>query len=514
MEGDLDNPPDEQIDLSEDQILSNIEMQNMELEALTMTLNEKEMKVTEDIENGVAFKMLELHIKPQKFGSPINMNVLHSKGFQVKQEQIEQLPKITLKIKLKRAYPSSQPAIIMIEGFYEKFMSKIEEILNSKWSEDQLILYEWFTYCQQDIIIDLLNDKKELIVDSIQYQQYKEEMIDTIKYTLDIEETNCEICYQLLVGHDNFLILNACGHYFCKSCMHQYAEDLINQGEISKLLCPHYSGCKTFLTEVNLRSINIPEDQIEKLTKFSINQAIEKMDDFGWCPVTACGAPAEVDKVKNFGQCTQCRFVFCITCREKYHFFKQCPALKIHNTNYDQLEKDAQIDNFVKNQFNQIQEQMNLHYIKQCTKQCPNCKFTIQKVDGCNKMICSRCGIFFCWMCVKQISGYSHFSESPQCGDILGAEIPDNIQNKHEVKYDIVADVLKDCIHCPECRTLITRIDACNLLKCYQCKNEFCYQCGRATPEGKDHYENTNCYYLDFDQIKMSKQLNKKHKFF
>jgi hypothetical protein len=31
-------------------------------------------------------------------------------------------------------------------------------------------------------------------------------------------------------------------------------------------------------------------------------------------------------------------------------------------------------------------------------------------------------------MCVKVISGYDHFRESPECGDILGAQIKDDLE--------------------------------------------------------------------------------------
>ena len=70
---------------------------------------------------------------------------------------------------------------------------------------------------------------------------------------------------------------------------------------------------------------------------------------------------------------------------------------------------------------------MNLYYISRCTKSCPNCQFSIAKIDGCNKMICTRCGIFFCWMCLENFKGYEHFTESPQCGDIILADISHNL---------------------------------------------------------------------------------------
>jgi hypothetical protein len=78
-----------------------------------------------------------------------------------------------------------------------------------------------------------------------------------------------------------------------------------------------------------LKIVGVEQEIIEKFNIFSISQAIEGMDDFGWCPTPQCGSPAEIDKVKNFGLCTQCHFQFCLTCKEKYHFFKRCPALTV-----------------------------------------------------------------------------------------------------------------------------------------------------------------------------------------
>ena len=42
-------------------------------------------------------------------------------------------------------------------------------------------------------------------------------------------------------------------------------------------------------------------------------------------------------------------------------------------------------------------------------------------------MTCGRCGKYFCWKCVKPIDGYGHFSEFPECSDIIGAELPKDI---------------------------------------------------------------------------------------
>jgi hypothetical protein len=45
-------------------------------------------------------------------------------------------------------------------------------------------------------------------------------------------------------------------------------------------------------------------------------------------------------------------------------------------------------------------------------------------------MTCVRCGKYFCWNCLHVITGYEHFADFPQCGDILAAAIPEKIEKE------------------------------------------------------------------------------------
>ena len=60
-------------------------------------------------------------------------------------------------------------------------------------------------------------------------------------------------------------------------------------------------------------------------------------------------------------------------------------------------------------------------------------------------------------MCLKVISGYEHFKESPICGDILGANIPDQVHvgdaEAEEEKY-LMKLALKHTIQCPKCKEI------------------------------------------------------------
>lgn len=42
-------------------------------------------------------------------------------------------------------------------------------------------------------------------------------------------------------------------------------------------------------------------------------------------------------------------------------------------------------------------------------KFCVNCKFLIQKNEGCNYMQCVKCKYDFCWICFEEWKKYSFF---------------------------------------------------------------------------------------------------------
>jgi hypothetical protein len=53
-------------------------------------------------------------------------------------------------------------------------------------------------------------------------------------------------------------------------------------------------------------------------------------------------------------------------------------------------------------------------------KQCPNCEIDIQKIGGCNRMHCTSCGHFFCWLCLGDYVAYGkHFCGKDNVRDPL-----------------------------------------------------------------------------------------------
>lgn len=106
------------------------------------------------------------------------------------------------------------------------------------------------------------------------------------------------------------------------------------------------------------------------------------MEDMGWCP--RCKEPTVLDLEKQRAECTNCCFIFCTQCQEKYHGQRRCEKLKVSLKTLKELGQS--VDNQIKNisykdkaLFNKMSEAANLMYMVNCTKKCPNktCKARI-----------------------------------------------------------------------------------------------------------------------------------------
>ena len=127
-------------------------------------------------------------------------------------------------------------------------------------------------------------------------------------------------------------------------------------------------------------------------------------------------------------------------------------------------------------------------------------------------MTCSRCGTYYCWSCGIQITGYSHFTDFGECGDILAANLREtlNEETEQDVKNNLFnkyKDQIEyfDFVICPSCNKAIDhdRGVKVNLKSCENCKCNFCNNCNKILDKdeevAKKHYEISDCYYLNID---------------
>lgn len=104
-------------------------------------------------------------------------------------------------------------------------------------------------------------------------------------------------------------------------------------------------------------------------------------DTISWCPTANCQYMFFFDKDDGIQfECPECKKQYCLNCRCQWHHGQTCKQYQITHT------------------FNSEDEAF-IKFVKgKKFKQCPQCKFWVEKNKGCNHMIC-KCKFQFCYKC-------------------------------------------------------------------------------------------------------------------
>lgn len=140
---------------------------------------------------------------------------------------------------------------------------------------------------------------------------------------------------------DKFFFLSGCEHQFCTDCVSEMANNKIQNNDILGIICAE-ADCGVQLTNLDISNLNMDKELVKKWEELSFRNAIDEMDDMGWCPIPNCGALAHINQDKNQGQCSHCEFVFCLDCKQKNHPFKRCWINRVDMENMlSELEEES-----------------------------------------------------------------------------------------------------------------------------------------------------------------------------
>lgn len=105
-----------------------------------------------------------------------------------------------------------------------------------------------------------------------------------------------------------------------------------------------------------------------------------------WCPTPGCSNAFEFDgDIRDFN-CLKCSKSYCLSCKTESHAGKTCEQNK---QGRQIAQEDKEFIEFAK----------GAKY-----KQCPECRFWVEKNKGCCHMTC-RCGYEFCYVCGVKYGG-------------------------------------------------------------------------------------------------------------
>ena len=206
---------------------------------------------------------------------------------------------------------------------------------------------------------------------------------------IDIKEMNkfCLVCDNKLTIeelNDNFI---DCFHGFCNSCYYDYLKENINNNNIEKIKCLEHN-CDNILFDDFIQD-HLKNDipLLEKYIKFKKRRQLMLDPNIQLCPHPNCESYASKMENNNYVTCLE-GHKFCFNCLKDWHGKEKC-----------NVEMDPKFENW-KNSKN--------------VKRCPNCKYFIEKNEGCNHMTCINCKYEWCWYCLKE-SLPGHYDEGGYC---------------------------------------------------------------------------------------------------
>ncbi|GBN06395.1 E3 ubiquitin-protein ligase RNF14 [Araneus ventricosus] len=263
---------------------------------------------------------------------------------------------------------------------------------------------------------DMLNGKNLIQILKDHNENEKEEVFKTSTHV-------CDVCFFTKEGSE-FISFRPCKHSFCIECIKSYFEGQIDEGNVKSLHCPD-AECESQADGSIVRQV-VSKELYEKYDRILLSRTLEDMSDVTFCPRKVCQCPVLLDSCGRMGTCPACNFVFCALCNMAYHgvapcVFKEEEKLSLYQ---EYTKGNSAVKKEIEKRYGKrfikamVEDTLCENWKSSHSKTCPHCKASIEKIDGCNKMTCFKCGTYFCWVCeakLKPSDPYEHFRDTFDC---------------------------------------------------------------------------------------------------
>ncbi|KAG8439211.1 hypothetical protein GDO86_005437 [Hymenochirus boettgeri] len=438
------------------------EAQEDELLALASIFPEEEFRKSETVPGGEFRVCLDL---PPNFTITVKAGSATNAFNESFEGIVSFLPPIILNFELPPGYPSTGPPIFTLscKWLSANQLSQLCQHLDDLCEELKgcVVLFAWMQFLKEETLEYLnINSPYELQVDGIGTQIMKNlsgksancstagmavldqraiQDIDTasalIRCILNFNEVQekkcfdsklymCNICFSEKLGSE-CTYFKDCQHVYCNSCLKDYFIIQINDGQVHALNCPE-PKCSSVATPAQVKDL-VGEQLFSRYDRLLLQSSLDLMADVVYCPRPSCQTPVMQEPGGTMGICSSCKYAFCTICKMTYHGVSPCKvtAEKLILLHDEYLESDEEGKRFLEKRYGKsviqkaVEEVESKEWLKRYSKSCPRCGTNIQKIDGCNKMICSGCNQYFCWLCMSTLSRtnpYDHFSNpSSEC---------------------------------------------------------------------------------------------------
>ncbi|XP_069827821.1 E3 ubiquitin-protein ligase RNF14-like [Dendropsophus ebraccatus] len=431
-----------------------------ELFALASIYSEDEFVREDEVSGGKIHLCLEL---PSNFVISIKSNSATNSSADNFEDIVSFLPPIVLNFDLPPGYPSTTPPNFTLSC---KWLSPAQltllcQRLDDLWEENKgsVVLFRWIQFLNEETL-DYLNIKSpyeievsgngvqdwlqspdESLTDGVLLErgaldrraiQDAQSVPALVQCILDVNEAQqkkdfdrkqflCNICFMEKSGSE-CTDFKACQHVYCNYCLKDYFEIQIKDGQVHALNCPE-PECTSVATHAQVKDL-VEEQLFSRYDHLLLRSSLDLMTDIVYCPRPSCRTPVMQEPDKTMGICTACKYAFCLYCKTAFHGLSPCmvSAERLVELTKEYFAANAKTKREMLKRYAQlgkaVEDAKNKEWIQENSKPCPSCKSPIQKIDGCNKMTCTACKQYFCWICLMILSQedpYKHFGSGLRC---------------------------------------------------------------------------------------------------
>uniref|UniRef100_A0A4W3J0F2 RBR-type E3 ubiquitin transferase n=1 Tax=Callorhinchus milii TaxID=7868 RepID=A0A4W3J0F2_CALMI len=373
------------------------------------------------------------------------------------------LPPLVLNFELLPDYPSTSAPqyTLSCKWLSQSQLSILCSRLDNLWEENHrnVVLFSWMQFLKEETLPFLfikspleiqINNKGR--VDSIlsinkkkeqdEIQDLKEFPLDqravqdveswagVLREILDFDQNQqqktfnrkmfmCNICFCEKLGIDS-MYFKECKHVHCKACLKEYFEIQIRDGNVQCLNCPE-PKCASVAIPAQVKEL-VKDELFARYDRLLLQSSLDLMADVMYCPRTSCQSPVMLELGSTMGVCPGCRYAFCARCKMTYHAVSPCKlkAEKLAELQDEYLQVDEAGRKLLEQRYGRrviekaMEELHSQEWLEKNSKPCPRCCTAIQKENGCNKMMCTGCKGYFCWLCLTSLSRanpYGHYSD-------------------------------------------------------------------------------------------------------
>lgn len=187
----------------------------------------------------------------------------------------------------------------------------------------------------------------------------------------------CSICLEIIPEAD-FLPLEKCGCLFHQNCVFAHLSTAIKEQKYP-LVCPQ-AKCRAEIHPMDLKE-RLSAPLYKQLEQSQMEAFIQRNGrDFKHCPTPDCPYVFAWTQENPRFKCPVCLKVWCLLCRKEFHEGISCKE-------YEQLTDPKALD---------VQFDATAYHAG--FQLCPSCNAWVEKVDGCNMVLC-LCETTFCYYC-------------------------------------------------------------------------------------------------------------------